>query len=131
MSTKEKISLFLLVVVYLLVTVRYFPNRPMQTLSATMSHLLESVPYIIAVTILVVSVMQKVVGEKLPRNRIARIYLTFGLIVEFFCGLHNHFSLSQSGADIVGFFLQQPARLACLLFDSHRVFALQFFNQFL
>jgi hypothetical protein len=95
MSTKEKISLFLLVVVYLLVTVRYFPNRPMETFSATMSHLLESVPYIIAVTILVVSVMQKVVGEKLPRNRIARIYLTFGLIAEFFFGIYHYLNQGQ------------------------------------
>ena len=95
MSTKEKISLFLLIVVYLLVTVRYFPNRPIETLSATMSHLLESVPYIIAVTILAVSVMQKVVGEKLPRNRIARIYLTFGLIAEFFFGIYHYLKQGQ------------------------------------
>jgi len=95
MSTKEKVSLFLLILVYMLVTVRYFPNRPMDTLAATVSHLLESVPYIIAVTIVVVSVMQKVVGEKLPKNRIARIYLTFGLIAEFFFGMYHYLNQGQ------------------------------------
>jgi hypothetical protein len=95
MSTKEKISLFLLIAVYLLVTVRYFPNRPMETLAATMSHLLESVPYIIAATIVVVSVIQKVVGQKMPRNSIARIYLTFGLIAEFFFGIYHYLNQGQ------------------------------------
>ncbi|MEW6518525.1 MAG: inner-membrane translocator [Thermodesulfobacteriota bacterium] len=95
MSTKEKISLFLLIVVYLLVCIRYFPGRPLETLTATMSHLLESVPYIIALTVLVVSVMQKVVGQRLPKNRIARIYLTFGLIAEFFFGMYHYLKLGQ------------------------------------
>jgi len=95
MSTKEKISLFLLIGFYLLFSVRYFPNRPMETLSATMSHLLDSVPYIIAATILVVSVMQKVVGQKLPKDRIARIYLTFGLIAEFFFGMYHYLNQGQ------------------------------------
>ena len=95
MSTKEKVTLFLLIFVYLLVCVRYFPNRPMDTLSATMSHLLDSVPYIIALTVVVVSVMQKVMGEKLPKNRIARIYLTFGLIAEFFFGMYHYLNQGQ------------------------------------
>ena len=95
MSTKEKISLVLLVLVYLLVCVRYFPNRPMDTLKATLTHLFESVPYIIAVTVLVVSVMQKVVGQKLPKDRIARIYLTFGLIAEFFLGIYHYLNQGQ------------------------------------
>mgnify|MGYP001227071557 CR=1 FL=1 len=95
MSTKEKITLFLLIIVYLLLCVRYFPNRPMDTLSATLSHLLDSVPYVIAMTILVVSVIQKVVGQKLPKNRIARIYLTFGLIAEFFLGIYNYINQGQ------------------------------------
>jgi hypothetical protein len=93
MNTKEKISLLLLVVVYLLVTIRYFPDRPGDTLTATMRHLLESVPYIIALTIVTVSIMQKVVGAKLARNRIARIYLTFGLIAEFFFGIYHYASV--------------------------------------
>ena len=95
MSSKEKISLTLLVAAYLLVTIRYFPGRPADTLTATMGHLLDSVPYIIAVTILTVSIMQKVVGAKLPHNRIARIYLTFGLIAEFFFGIYHYVSVAQ------------------------------------
>ena len=95
MSTKEKTTLFLLILVYLLVCVRYFPNRPMDTFSATMSHLLDSVPYIIAMTILVVSVIQKVIGQKLPKDRIVRIYLTFGLIAEFLLGIYNYINQGQ------------------------------------
>ena len=95
MITKERISLFLLIVLYLAVTVRYFPDRPMDTLMATMRHLLDSVPYIIAVTILTVSIMQKVIGAKLPHNRIIRIYLMFGLIAEFFFGVYHYVSLGQ------------------------------------
>lgn len=90
MKTKEKVSLFLLIAVYLLVTVRYFPGRPSDTISATLRHLLESVPYIIALTIIVVSVLQKVLGSKLPPDRIARIYLTFGLLAELIFGIHHY-----------------------------------------
>ncbi|MFH1215606.1 MAG: inner-membrane translocator [Pseudomonadota bacterium] len=90
MSTKEKISLILLMAVYLLVTVRYFPGRPLETLTATLRHWLESVPFIIGLTILSVSILKKMAGAKLPLNRIIRIYLTFGLIGEVFYGIYNY-----------------------------------------
>lgn len=95
MKTKEKILLPLLIIFYLLLTVRYFPNRPMDTLSATLNHLLESVPYVIAATIVVVSIIQKVVGQKMPKASIARIYLTFGLLAEFFFGLYHYLKQGQ------------------------------------
>lgn len=95
MSTKEKISLLVLIFLYLLFTVRYFPGRPMDTLSATLSHLLDSVPYVIAATVLVVSIIQKVMGQKMPKKSIARIYLTFGLLAEFFFGLYHYLERGQ------------------------------------
>lgn len=90
MNTKEKISLIALLAFYLLVTVRYFPGRPLDTLTATMLHWLESVPYLIGLTILTVSLLRKVVGTTLPADRIARIYLTFGLIGEVFYGIYHY-----------------------------------------
>ena len=90
MSTKEKISLGLLVVVYLFVTVRYFPGRPVETVTATLRHWLESVPFLIGLTILTVSILKKMAGSKLPANRIMRIYLTFGLIGEVFYGIYHY-----------------------------------------
>jgi hypothetical protein len=95
MRAKEKISLLFLITLYLLVIVRYFPDRPADTFMATMRHLLDSVPYIIAMTILTVSIMQRVVGAKLPHNRIVRIYLMFGLIAEFFFGIYHYASVGN------------------------------------
>ncbi|MBI5558493.1 MAG: hypothetical protein HY885_12735 [Deltaproteobacteria bacterium] len=95
MSTKEKISLLLLTICYLLVTVRYFPNRPLDTFQATMRHCLQAVPFIIGLTILAASLLQKTAGVKLPKNRIVRIYLMFGMIVEFFFGLYHYAYLGQ------------------------------------
>lgn len=92
MKTKEKITLAVLCIIYLLVSMRYFPGRPVDTAVATLRHLLSSVPIAIGLTIFSVSILQKMVGEKLPYDRIARIYLAFGLIAEFFYALYDYTS---------------------------------------
>ncbi|MBC8316586.1 MAG: inner-membrane translocator [Desulfobulbaceae bacterium] len=92
MKTREKIILAVLCAIYLLVSLRYFPGRPVDTIIETLRHLLSSIPIAIGMTIISVSVLQKIVGEKLPYDRIARIYLTFGLIAEFFYALYDYTS---------------------------------------
>lgn len=90
MNTKEKITLTLLGIVYLLASLRYFPGRWADTAVATLSHLLSAIPITIGLTILVVSALQKIAGTRLPYDRIVRIYLMFGIITEFFYGLSNY-----------------------------------------
>lgn len=90
MKTKEKITLILLGIVYLLMSLRYFPGRWADTAVATLNHLLSAVPITIGLTLLIVSIFQKIVGARLPYDRVVRIYLFFGIIVEFFYGLSNY-----------------------------------------
>jgi hypothetical protein len=90
MKTKEKITLIFLCIVYALMSISYYPSSWADTASATLEHLLSTVPIAIGLTILTVSVLQKVAGGRLPYDRIARIYLFFGIIVEFFYGLSNY-----------------------------------------
>ena len=94
MKTKEKITLTLLIVIYVVVSLRIFPGRFADSALATFRHLLSAVPITIGLTILAVSVLQKMAGEKLPYDRVARIYLAFGLIGEFFYALIDYASRS-------------------------------------
>lgn len=90
MKTKEKITLTLLCIVYAVASLRYFPGSWADTIKTTGDHLLSAVPITIGLTVLTISILQKVVGEKLPHDRVARIYLFFGIITEFFYGLSNY-----------------------------------------
>ena len=90
MKTKEKITLTLLCIVYGLMCISYYPDSWAKTASATMTHLLSTVPIAIGLAILFVSILQKVAGARLPLDRKARIYLFFGIIVEFFYGLMQY-----------------------------------------
>ncbi len=92
---KEIISLTILTVIYLVCIVRYFPGRPFDSLTKTMWHLLGVAPYSIGITVIIVSSLQKINGVRPAWNSIARIYLTLGLVIEFFCGLYNYLERAQ------------------------------------
>ena len=91
-SFKNGAPAVLLGLIYLLFAVRYYPGRPMDTLVATVEHLLVSIPFSLGFTLVVVSVLAKVSGDKPTRSFVARLFLTFGIIVEFFFGLYNYLS---------------------------------------
>ena len=93
---QEKIALFVLTGVYVLFAGRYFPGRLQESLVATGMHLLVAVPIVTGVTILVVSVLQRMGDGRLPWDRILRIFLTFGIIFEFFFGLYHYLAINQT-----------------------------------
>ncbi len=90
MKTKDKITFILLWALYLLVSCRYIAGDFAATAKLTAGHLLQTVPFIAGLTIFVVIILQKVAGGRLPLDRSLRIYLTFGLLAEFFFGLINY-----------------------------------------
>lgn len=95
MKTKEKISLLLLTSLYLLMTISFVPGSVVGTLNATLGHLMVTLPYTIGLTIIAVSLVQKIVGQKLLPDRIARIYLTIGLLAEFFYAIYHYAEQGQ------------------------------------
>ncbi len=93
MNTKDKISLGLLIGFYgllMLVNVRYFPGDLSRTLIATASNVLTLGSAAMAMTLIVASTMQKVVGQRLPWDRVLRFYLLFGIIIWFFAIMYTH-----------------------------------------
>lgn len=95
MKTKEKIVLSTLVCLYLLMTISFIPGSLSGTINATIKHLMVTLPYSIGMTILAVSIIQKVVGEKLLLDRVARIYLMIGLFSEIIYAIYDYTTKGQ------------------------------------
>ena len=93
----EKISLVIMAAVYLLCSLRYFPGQPAATMTNTGLHLLTVAPFLIGAILIGTSFYRKTTGETISWPRIARIYLTLGIIVEFFLGLYNYLSINTVG----------------------------------
>ena len=92
---KENISLILVILVYLLFNLRYTPESLSDSFRSTMIQLLTTAPFVMGLTILVVSFMQRSTGERLPWDRIIRIYCTLGIIIGFFYGLNEYWLKAQ------------------------------------
>ena len=91
---REQISLIILVVVYLLASVRYFPGRAMDSLVETLIHVLSVAPISLGATLIVVAVLQRLVKERLPFSRSLRFYLVVGICLEFILGLAHYFEIN-------------------------------------
>jgi magnesium-transporting ATPase (P-type) len=89
-AIKNNISLAVVVIFYLLFHFRYSPGNPLDSIKSTLFQLLITSPFVAGMTILVVSFMQRSSGERLPWDRIVRIYCTLGIIIGFFYGLSEY-----------------------------------------
>ena len=87
---KEKITLFVLLLTYLLCSIRYFPGQWQHSLLATLRQMLVVAPIAVGMTLIAVSFFQRLAGEKLPGERVLRIFLMLGIIGEFFFGLADY-----------------------------------------
>lgn len=94
-AIKKNISLALVFVFYLLFNLRPDPASVGQTLKSTLFQLMVTAPFVAGLTILVVSFMQRSTGERLPWDRIARIFCTFGIIIGFFYALSEYWMSAQ------------------------------------
>ena len=83
-------SLAGVICVYLLFNLRYSPESLGVTVKSTLIQLLMTAPFVIGLTILVVSFMQRSSGERLPWDRVARIYCTLGIVIGFFYALNEY-----------------------------------------
>ena len=94
-SIKKNISLVAAVVIYLLFNFRYSPESFAYSIKSTLIQLLVTSPFVVGLTILVVSFMQRSSGERLPWDRIVRIYCTLGIIIGFFYALNEYWLKAQ------------------------------------
>ena len=78
---------------YLLCSLRYYPGQAARTLLETALQILTIAPLPAGATMLLVGFLQKSAGERMPWDRVARIYLTLGVIIEFFFGLYDYLTV--------------------------------------
>ena len=96
MSTiKKNISLGLVICVYLLFNLRYAPESLVTTVKSTLTQLLITAPFVVGLTILGVSFMQRSTGERLPWDRIVRIYCTLGSMIGLVYALSEYWLRAQ------------------------------------
>ncbi len=74
----------------MLVNVRYVPGDMVQTLIATAANILTLGSAAVAMTLILASVMQKAVGQRLPWDRVLRFYLLFAIMIWFFAIMYTH-----------------------------------------
>ena len=91
---KEYSSLLILLIIYLICSLRYFPDNLSKTAVESMLQMFSAAPFPMGATILIVSFLQRTSGDKLPWDRILRIYLTVAIMVEFIFGIHHYLNLN-------------------------------------
>lgn len=76
---------------YGILSIRYFPGQQGKTIFETVTHVFAIAPVTLGATLVIVSLLQKAAGERLPWSRVSRIFLTVSLCVEILVGLSLHF----------------------------------------
>ena len=94
-AIKKNISLVAVIITYLFFNFRYSPESSVDSIKSTLVQLLLTSPFVVGLTILVVSFMQRSTGERLPWDRVARIYCTLGIIIGFFYALNEYWLSAQ------------------------------------
>ncbi|MDD5757670.1 MAG: hypothetical protein PHI06_01150 [Desulfobulbaceae bacterium] len=82
--------LLLLAGVYILCSLRYFPGNVLKTAVETVLQIVTIAPIPGGATLVLVSFLQRSAGDKMPWDRMVRIYLTLGIMVEILFGVHDY-----------------------------------------
>ncbi len=89
-NLKEYTTLAVTAFFYIIFNFRYAPDQLSATLSATLFQLLSTAPLVAGMTFALVVFLNKLAGERLPWNRIIRVYFTLGIIVGFLYALNEY-----------------------------------------
>ena len=94
-SFKKIFAIVILIILYVLFSVRYYQGNLAKTALETGIHMLTVAPFLIGGTLILVSVLRKFTGERPPWAMVIRIYLTIGIFVEFILGIYHYVSQGQ------------------------------------
>lgn len=92
-NLKENASMAIVVVIYFVLSFRYFPGNFTKTGMETLLEILSVAPLAGGATLLIVSFLQRTSGEKVPWDRSLRLYLTVGVMAEFVFGVYHYLSV--------------------------------------
>lgn len=82
--------LLLLAGVYIVFSLRYFPGDALKTLVETVLQIVTIAPIPGGATLVLVNFLQRSAGDKMPWDRMVRIYLTLGVMVEILFGVYDY-----------------------------------------
>ena len=91
---REQISLVLLLGLYVLCSLRYYPGDWSHTFVETLIHMLSVAPFGVGVTILLVTILRKLAGAQLPWDRVLRIFLIVVLVIELLYGISYYLKVA-------------------------------------
>jgi hypothetical protein len=94
-TIKKNISLAAVIIMFLLFNFRYSPGNVLISIKSTLIQLLMTSPFVVGGTILIVTFIQRSSGERLPWDRVIRIYCTLGIIIGFFYALSEYWLSAQ------------------------------------
>ena len=95
-TVKDKLSLILLIVFFLLCNGWYSPAGWKDSLLRTFIHIVSLAPFSVGLTLVIASILQRITRERLGMEQVIRIYLAISIVVGFFFGLYNHCLLYTS-----------------------------------
>lgn len=91
---KDSITFVILTLIYLLFSLRYFPEKPMKTLVETLLNMMMVAPFALGLSFMVHSFFQKAAGERLSLPRFLRLFLTFAVFIELIIGIYHYLHIS-------------------------------------
>jgi len=91
---RDHIAFGILVIVYLLASVRFFPGEAAKTVVETLLHLFSVAPISLGATLIIVALLQRLAGDRLPVNRIIRVFLLVAIFLEFILGLSHYYTVN-------------------------------------
>jgi len=96
-NVKEKITLYLSGVLYLLFNLR-LGATPRQSLEATLWQVAQTAPFIIGLTWMIVAFLQYMAnGRKMPWDRRLRIFFALGIMAGLFYGIYEYAGVGTIG----------------------------------
>ncbi|MBU0675789.1 MAG: hypothetical protein KJ950_14200 [Proteobacteria bacterium] len=94
-TLREKISLTLLTGLFMVCSLRYYPDHPRQTALVTGQHLLTLAPFLVGTALITNALFQRLSGDKPSRVNLFRIGLTLGITIEFILGIYHYLAINS------------------------------------
>ena len=96
-EVRNIVSLLALAVIYVVFSLRYFPGNIVKTAVETLLQVVSIAPLPGGATLILVHFLQRGADQKMPWDRIARIYLTLGVMLELLLGFYDYYLKALKG----------------------------------
>ena len=96
-NIREKITFYLSGCLYLLFNIRVY-NTPLESLKATLWQLLQTMPFIVGITWMIIVFLQYMAnGQKMPWDRRVRLFFAIGIMAALLYGIYEYAGVTPAG----------------------------------